>query len=134
MNNSKISYINNSEIEDNEEISKERLRELDEEHEQEIKNLYDKGVIIDYRSNNNDNGKANKAPKEKQESVKEVFSQKFVGYDYLAEAVIVGFKPYFALTSKPNDTNKFPSIFLLESIPLDENYYLKAYRINIIFE
>ena len=103
MNNSKVSYINNSEIEDNEETSKERLRELDEEHEQEIKNLYDKGEIIDYQSNNNDNGKANKAPKDKQESLKEVFTQKYVGHDYLVEVVIVGFKPYFAVTSKPKN-------------------------------
>jgi len=125
MNNSKISYINNSEIEDNEEISKERLRELDEEHEQEIKNLYDKVEIIDYQSNIYDNDKANKAPKDKQESLKEVFSQKYVGHDYLADAVIVGFKPYFAVTSKPNDTNKFPSIVLLESITLDEKTILK---------
>ena len=55
MNNSKISYINNSEIENNEEISKERLKELDEEHEQYIQEQYDKGIIINYSNIKNNN-------------------------------------------------------------------------------
>ena len=35
--------------------------------------------------------------KKNQQSFKEIYTQKYVGNDYLAEAVIIGDKPYFAV-------------------------------------
>jgi hypothetical protein len=72
------------------------------------------------------NGKANiKDSEKKQDSPKEVYTQKYVSKDCLAEAVLICNKPYFAVSSKLKDLNNFPSIVLLESIPLDETTVLK---------
>lgn len=128
MKNSEKSFINNCDIENNETSEEEKLRELEEEQNDYIQKLYDNGEFVDYHTNNNviNNGKANKKEsKEKQESLKEIFSQKYKGHDYLAEAVIIGSKPYFAVSSKLNINNKFSSINLHESIQLDEQTLLK---------
>jgi len=147
----------------------EALKELDEDHEREIQKRYDKGEIVNYQlssssTNNDGNGKTlqhhhktpynnsnKKNPKEQstkeESSVKEIFSQKYAGNDYLAEAVLIGNKPYFAISIKRsllsnseniidtaddiediscnNNNNYFPSIVLQESIPLDETTILK---------
>jgi hypothetical protein len=109
------------------------LREKEEEQKQFIQEQYDKGVILDYNTNNNNQNNDNlvdgnkKNPKE-EGSQHEIYSQKYVGKDYLAEAVLIGNKPYFAVSSKlrrNDDVNDFPSIVLLESIPLDETTVLK---------
>lgn len=56
MNDSNNLFIKNSENEEDIENSiKQRLREVDEENEQYIQELYDKGVIIDYKSKNSSN-------------------------------------------------------------------------------
>ena len=56
MNDSNNLFIKDSENEEDIENSiKQRLREVDEENEQYIQELYDKGVIIDYKSKNNSN-------------------------------------------------------------------------------
>ncbi len=82
------------------------LQELDERQKEDIQKKYDAGEFEDYSKKHNCNGKTNKksSSKAEQESLKEVFSQKYVGHDYLADAVMIGFKPYFAISSKPDDT------------------------------
>ena len=138
----------NADLDDN--GIEEALKELDEDHQREIQTRYDRGEIKNYQltSSNDGNGKtlqhhktnynSNKNPKEqstKEESPHEIYSQKYVGNDYLAEAVLIGNKPYFAVSIKrifsegdenvDIDNNKFPSIVLQESIPLDETTVLK---------
>jgi hypothetical protein len=151
----------------------EKLKELDEDHQREIQTRYGRGKIKNYQlssssTNNDGNGKtlqhhnkkrpynnSNKTnPKEEspkeESSVKEIFSQKYADNDYLAEAILIGNKPYFAVSIKRglhsnsenitdtadddnediscnnnNDNNYFPSIVLQESIPLDETTILK---------
>ena len=103
----------NADLDDKE--IEEKLKELDEDHQREIQKRYDIGEIKNYQitSSNDGNGKtlqhhktnynSNKNPKEqstKEESPHEIYSQKFVGNDYLAEAVLIGNKPYFALSIK----------------------------------
>ena len=103
-------------------------KEKEEEQERFIQKQYDKGVILDYKKNDLVNGnKNNKNSKEKEGSQHEIYSQKYVGKDYLAEAVLIGNKTYFAVSSKlrrssddGDEVNDFPSIVLLEFIPLDE--------------
>jgi len=138
----------NANLEDNE--IEEKLKDLKNDHEREIQERYGRGEIVNYQSNNG-NGKtlqhkqhktdynSNKNPKEqstKEESPHEIYSQKYVGHDYLAEAVLIGKKPCFAVSIKSifspidggvdyNNNNKFPSIVLKESIPLDETTILK---------
>ena len=81
----------------------------------------------------NNNNKEEKKTTTKEESPHEIYSQKYVGNDYLAEAVLIGTKPYFAVSIKRifsdfedvDSNNKFPSIVLQESIPLDETTILK---------
>jgi hypothetical protein len=148
-----------------------KLKELDEDHQREIQKRYDRGEIVNYQlsssstsTNNSGNGKtlhhhktqynnSNKTnPKEQstkeESSVKEIFSQKYADNDYLAEAILIGNKPYFAVSIKRsllcsnseniidtaddnddiscnNNNNYFPSIVLQESIPLDETTILK---------
>jgi hypothetical protein len=149
----------NADFDDNE--IEETLKELDEDHEKEIQKRYDRDEIVNYQSSSSStnkgvNGKtlqqhhkktlynnSNKTnPKEEstkeESSVKEIFSQKYAGNDYLAEAVLIGNKPYFAVSIKRNFTdiedvdydnygnnNNFPSIVLQDSIPLDETTLLK---------
>jgi hypothetical protein len=148
----------------------EKLKELDEDHQREIQTRYDRCEIKNYQlsssTNNDGNGKtlqhhnkktqynnSNKInPKEQstkeESSVKEIFSQKYADNDYLAEAILIGNKPYFAVSIKRsllsnseniidtvddnediscnnNNNNYFPSIVLQESIPLDETTILK---------
>src|SRR5918993_803016 len=161
----------NANLNDNE--IEEKLKELDEDHEREIQKRYDRGENVNYQlssssTNNDGNGKtlqhhhkktqynnnSNKInPKEQstkeESSVKEIFSQKYADNDYLAEAILIGNKPYFAVSIKRsllsnseniidtadddnddiscnnNNNNYFPSIVLQESIPLDETTILK---------
>lgn len=108
------------------------LKEKEEEQYQYIQEQYDKGIIPDYSNNIiiNGNTKTNSSnhsqKREKQESQqKEVYSQKYVGNNYLAEAVLIGNTPYFAVSTKLNDLNDFPSIILVEAIPLNETTILK---------
>lgn len=83
----------------------------------------------------NNNNSPPSIPKEEQQkdqedrtTTKEIYSQKYAENDYLAEAVLIENKPYFAVSSKLNNNsniNEFPSIVLHESIPLDETTILK---------
>ena len=127
---------------DNDEID-EKLEDLEKDHEREIQQRYARGEIVDYQSNNG-NGKSLQHKKQqktkeettKEESPHEIYSQKYVGNDYLAEAILIGNKPYFAVSIKRifseidgnvdvDNNSKFPSIVLQESIPLDETTILK---------
>jgi hypothetical protein len=99
-----------------------KLKELDEDHQREIQKRYDRGEIVNYQlsssstsTNNSGNGKtlhhhktqynnSNKTnPKEQstkeESSVKEIFSQKYADNDYLAEAILIGNKPYFTVST-----------------------------------
>jgi hypothetical protein len=58
------------------------------------------------------------------------FIQKYHEGDFLAEAVIVGRKPYFAVASPKLGNPDEVSITLQESIPLDENTTLKPYELT----
>jgi hypothetical protein len=133
-----VSFYNNNS--DDDAAIEETIRENEEKQEQYIQKQYEKNNIPDYRKNNNikgnHNGKANtKDSKEKHDSLKEVYSQKYVGTDYLADAVLIGNKPYFAVSIKRlfgvddgddiTTIRKFPSIILQEPIPLDETTILK---------
>src|SRR5215216_137030 len=103
-------FYNNNDLDDD--TINEIIREKEEEQDQYIQEQYDKGIIQDYSSKNSNNiinGNAktnsNHSKKEKQESPKEVYSQKYIGNDYLAEAVLIGNKPCFAVTIKRNFFN-----------------------------
>ena len=142
----------NADLEDDE--IEEKLKDLENDHEREIQKRYARGEIVNYQSNNG-NGKTlqhhhtqqqehktnynsiknTKEQSTKEESVKIIYSQKYVGNDYLAEAVLIGKKPNFAVSTKrifspieggvDYNNNNFPSIVLQESISLDETTILK---------
>ncbi|MDR4510996.1 MAG: hypothetical protein MRJ93_04745 [Nitrososphaeraceae archaeon] len=126
----------NSDFNDNENIESEdigiavaREEELvKEDPEKAYFDIWDKPMpeILEKPTTSNGNRKSSKQQQnDKEESQKEVYSQKYSGNDYLAEAVLIGNKPYFATSAKLSEINDFPSIVLLESIPLDETTILK---------
>ncbi len=103
-----------------ERIREQKLKELAEDQERYYKEQVRKGIIHEYK---NGNGKVTK--EEEKQDKKEIFSQKYVGKDYLAEAIFVGGQSFFAVSQKVSDFNDFPSIILAQSIPLDEKTVLK---------
>jgi hypothetical protein len=107
-----------------------RIKEFEEDQEYEIEQLK-KNKIPHFKSIDIHFGNGKKSVKKKQDEeeetkVKEIYSQKYAGKDYLVEAILIEKenKPYFAVSTKLNKINDFPSIVLLESIPLDENTVL----------
>ena len=58
------------------------------------------------------------------------FIQKYHERDFLAEAVIVGRKPYFAVASPKLGNPDEVAITLHQSIPLDENTTLRPYELT----
>jgi hypothetical protein len=85
----------------------------------EFGNGHDKKTILSSSKKEDD------VDEEKQDKIKEIFTQKYAGKDYLAEAVFIGNQPCFAVSQKVNDPNNFPSIILVDKIPLDEQTVLK---------
>ena len=99
--------------------------ELSEKDKKYYKRNISHGPIPEFEYvNGNGKGKVTRE-QEKEESIKEIFSQKYAGKDYLAEAVFIGNQPCFAVSQKVNDLNNFPSIILVDKIPLDEKTILK---------
>lgn len=85
---------------------------LDERQQQDIQNLYNTGQIPNFNKYGNGD-KSSKRQSDKEETPKEVYSQKYSGSDYLSEAVLIGSKPYFAVSTKLSDITDFPSIVYL---------------------
>jgi hypothetical protein len=110
--------LHNSDIED-EDIADENIEIEESDPEDAFKDVW--GTQMPKFKSKSSEAK----DEDKEETPKEVYSQKYAGKDCLAEAVLIGNKPYFAVSTKLNDINAFPSIVLLESIPLDETTILK---------
>jgi hypothetical protein len=81
----------------------------------------------DRKISNNKEKSKNKDDDNNYEQQKEIFTQKYKGNGYLSEAVVIGTKSYFAVSSSLNkkDSEDFPNIILQESVPLDETTVLK---------
>jgi hypothetical protein len=71
----------------------------------------------------------NKKDAETQKEKKPIYAQKYHDGDLLAEAIIIGRKPYFAVAA-PNVGNPDEvSIILQDSIPIDDNTVIKPFEI-----
>lgn len=124
---------NNDILSDNSNLSDEQIEQRKERLLKEFEDYgqeYIKKQSIKLGIPNLKNGKGKKSHKNKEdnqeeESKKEIFSQKYSGKDYVAEAIFIGITPYFAVSTKLNELNDFPSIILVDEIPLDEETILK---------
>ena len=70
----------------------------------------------------------NKKDSEKQKEKKPIYAQKYHDGDLLAEAIIVGRKPYFAVSSLKAGNPYEISITLQDSIPIDDKTVLKPFE------
>ncbi|HLN34066.1 MAG TPA: hypothetical protein VK250_02160 [Nitrososphaeraceae archaeon] len=90
-------------------------------------------TVKEKSDNNKNNGRnknesVNAEKKEEQQQrdyIKAIYTQKYCGKYYLAEGVIIGNKPFFAVSKKSDNLNELPAIILQEFIPLDETTIMK---------
>jgi hypothetical protein len=71
----------------------------------------------------------NKKNTEKQKEKKPIYAQKYHDGDLLAEAIVIGRKPYFAVATPKVGNPDEVSITLQDSIPIDDKTVLKPFEI-----
>jgi hypothetical protein len=71
----------------------------------------------------------NKKDNERQKEKKPIYTQKYHDRDLLAEAVVIGRKPYFAVSAPQVGNPDEVSITLQNSIPIDDKTVLKPFEI-----